>query len=251
MATVQGECGKIEIFCDFTGEENPVALTADYLSVGPFICGGEGIEETDGGGAICWTENYNLNGVIELTSSVTDLDTTALMTGEMFDVAKMAPIVMEVRTQFVDLDAKVCFVGFSDAVTRDMGLADIMDPSTGTTVGMAASDAIGFMYSSELTEDEMWHCPYVGGTTAAETVSTNIESGVDAVAGDWQILRLEIDPNGTARWYIDNVIKQTVEGAVSTTVDLAFVCAIGANSGEVAVQKVDYILIRANRDWTV
>lgn len=251
MATIQGECGKVEIFCDFTGEEKVIANTLDYLSVGPFICGGEGIEETDAGAAIVDTTAYNLNGVVELTSSVTNLDTTALMTGMLYDVALMAPIVMEVRCQFVDLDAKVCFIGLTDVCTRDVGLADVMDPSTGTTMGLAASDLIGFMYSSELTEDEMWHLPYRGGTTAGPTVSTNIESGIDAVAGEYNILRLEIDPNATARWYIDGVLKQTVETACSTTVEMGFMCAIGANAGEVAVIKVDYILIRANRDWTV
>ena len=251
MATVQGECGLIEIFCDFTGEEKKITSTTDSESVGPFICGGEGIEDSDAGAVIVDTTAYNLNGVIELIGSDEDLDTTALMTGMMFDVALMAPIMMEARVQFPDMDDKAIFIGFTDACTRDVSIVDVLDSSAGTTLGIAASDVVGFSLSSELTEDEMWHCPYAGGSTTTPTVSTNVESGVDAVAGEYNILRLEIDPNGTARWYVDNVLKQTVTGACSTTVEMGFMAASGSNTTEFSVTKIDYILIRANRDWTV
>ena len=78
------------------------------------------------------------------------------------------------------------------------------------------------------------------------------QSGVDAVLAEWNILRVEVDPNGTARWYVDGVLKQTVTGAVSTTADIAAVllieCKDTAGAEEV---DVDYILVEANRDWTV
>jgi hypothetical protein len=251
MATIQGSCGLITVFCDFTGQEKVVLNTEDSESVGPFICGGEGIEDNDAGAVIVDTTAYNLNGVIELVSANENLDTIALMTGMMYDVALMAPIVMEVRVQLVDLDAKAIFVGFNDVCTRSVTTTAILDPSTGTTMGLAASDLIGFMFSSELTEDDMWHMPYRGGTTTGPTVTTDVESGINAVAGEYNILRLEIDPNGTARWYIDNILKQTVKGACSTTVEMGFMAAVGANEGTAAVIKIDYILVRANRDWTV
>ena len=95
----------------------------------------------------------------------------------------------------------------------------------------------------------MWHMVYNGGTTTGQVDTTEIE-GVDAVAGEWQILRLEVDPNGDARWYIDGDLKQTVEGAISTTTDLAACCAVYENSGaDVAIMDVDYLLVTANRDF--
>jgi hypothetical protein len=62
---------------------------------------------------------------------------------------------------------------------------------------------------------------------------------------------LEITPTGTARWYIDGVLKKTVSGAASTTTDYAVVLAAGANTTELAIFDCDYILVEANRDWTV
>jgi hypothetical protein len=197
------------------------------------------------------TTAYNLNGVIELISANVDLDCTALMTGMMFDVGLMGPITMEVRVQFPDLEDKAVFIGFNDVCTRAVNSTAVLDSSTATTLGIAASDVIGFSFSSELTEDDMWHMPYAGGSEATPTVSTDVESGINAVSGEYNILKLEIDPDGTARWYIDNILKQTVEGACSTTVEMGFMAASGANTTEFAITKIDYILVRANRDWTV
>ena len=71
------------------------------------------------------------------------------------------------------------------------------------------------------------------------------------MAGEFQVLRLEVAPNGTARWYIDGVLKQTKTGAVSTTTDLAVVALIEAKSAAIEYAYLDYVYVRANRDWTV
>ena len=65
------------------------------------------------------------------------------------------------------------------------------------------------------------------------------------------VLRVEIDNNGTARWFINGVLKQTKAGAASTTVDLAAVVLLEANGGAVETADLDYILVTAARDWTV
>ena len=65
------------------------------------------------------------------------------------------------------------------------------------------------------------------------------------------MLRLEIDTNGTARWYIDGVLKQTVVGAVSTSVDLALLLGVETKGNAIETMDVDYLLLQANRDWTV
>jgi len=58
-------------------------------------------------------------------------------------------------------------------------------------------------------------------------------------------------PNGTASWYIDGVLKKTVEGAASTSTDVAVCLAAAANTTEFAIMDVDYLMVEANRDWTV
>ena len=92
---------------------------------------------------------------------------------------------------------------------------------------------------------------YNGGTTTGETTIANIDANDDAVAGEFQVLRLEIADNGTARWYIDGVLKQTKKGAISTSVDVGLLAMIEARSAAIEYAYIDYISVSANRDWTV
>ncbi|MCH8168252.1 MAG: hypothetical protein IIC03_10050, partial [Proteobacteria bacterium] len=67
----------------------------------------------------------------------------------------------------------------------------------------------------------------------------------------WQILRLEVDTNGTVRWFVNGKLKQTVVGAASTTSNCAALLALACNGGGANTLEVDYLLAKANRDWTV
>lgn len=243
----QSECGKIRLFNDFFGMGAAyVALTADADPAGDFYIGGEGHEDSGAGAA--YLQADALSGVVRLTSGKTDKDTEFIGTDICLDVALMAPIIVEARVRFSDLDDKAAFIGLTSVLTLDEQLDDVIDYSAATTVTLTATLA-GFFLSSEFTDDEDWHMVYNGGTTTGETTTSSIDADDDAVAGEWQVLRLEVDPNGTARWYIDGVLKQTVEGAISTSTDLAACAAITANTTTAAVMDVDYFLVEANRDW--
>ena len=247
----QNEHGRIRIFEDFLGAEWPVAETADdSMNYGQFRVIGQGKEQNDSGITGGETDP-NLNGVVCLTTTDEAEHTCGLTTSKCLDVALMGPIVAECRLQFADLDTKEFYFGLTD-VNDDTAILEggNLHGAT-TTFTLTASDLCGFHLSAELTEDEMWHCVYNGGTTTGETDSTDVESGVDAVAGEYNILRLEVDPNGTARWYIDGVLKQTVAGAVSTTTDLALLCMVEAKGSAIEYVSVDYIALSCNRDWTV
>jgi len=243
----QSGLGKIKLFNDFFGAAGtPIASTDDAVPLGDFYSGGEGNE--DAGAGCDYINSDALSGVARLTSGATDLDTCFIGTDISFDVALMAPIVIEARVRFVDLDAKAAFIGLTSILTMDEQMDDIIDYSAATTVTLTATLA-GFFLSSEFTDDEDWHMVYNGGTTTGVTTTTSIDADDDAVAGEWQVLRLEVDPNGDCRWYIDGVLKQSVATAISTTTDLAVCCGVTANSAEAAVMDVDYLLVEANRDW--
>ena len=98
---------------------------------------------------------------------------------------------------------------------------------------------------------EDWHGIHNGGSATASTTTTTVDLNDDAVAGEFQVLRLEVTKDGTARWYIDGVLLQTVVGAVSTTTDFAVCLASAANASEVAIVHVDYLLVECGRDWTI
>ena len=62
---------------------------------------------------------------------------------------------------------------------------------------------------------------------------------------------MEVMSNGTAYWYIDGVLKKTVTGAASTTTNVAVCLAAAANTTQLVVLECDYLLVEANRDWTI
>ena len=240
----QGEVGRIRLFNDFFGVGDTLALTADTADLGAFYAGGEGFEDSDAGIA----GKDALSGVVTITSGNTDADTTFIGTHIGLDVGLMGTIVLETRVQLPDLDTKEIFFGLTSILSVDEQLEDIVINASATTITMPA-DLVGFYLSSELTDDEDWHGIYSGGTATASTTTTAVDLDDDAVAGEWQILRLEVDTNGTCRWYIDGDLKQTGEGACSTTTELAVCLAAAANTTELAIMDVDYLLVKANRDW--
>ena len=239
--------GKIRLFNNFTGVPNLLAETTDTIILGDFFAGGEGIEDTDAGVATL----AGPNGILRITSANDDADTTFVGTNIMFDVGLMGPIVLEARVQLPDLDTKEIFFGLTSILTIDEQLQDIVINSSATALTLVA-DLCGFYLSDELTDDEDWHGIYNGGSAAAGgTTTADVDLNDDAVAGEWQVLRLEVDPNGDARWFIDGSLKQSVAGACSTTSDFAAVLACGANTTQLVIADLDYLLVTANRDWTV
>ena len=247
----QASKGRIEIFEDFIGAEDIVANTAATRTFGTagLRVIGQGIAETDSG--IVLLESDGLNGVGRLTTTNEDAHSIGLTTATMFDVGKMGTIVLEARVQFENLDTKEFYFGLTD-VNAD---ATILEGGTmvgnGTTMTLTASDLCGFYLSAELTDDEDFHAVFNGGTTTGETVSTSLDLDDDAVAGEWDVLRLEVGNNGTARWFVNGVLKKTQAGAVSTSTDLAALLMVATYGAAIETVDVDYIHITANRDWTV
>lgn len=242
----QSGCGKIRLFNDFFGVSNYLTLGADTGPAKDFYLGGFAFADNDAGAS--YLQSNALGGVIKLTSGNIDQDMTFIGTDICFDVGLMAPIVIEARVRFVDLDDKAAFIGLTSILTLNAQMSDIIDRGGNTTTTLTA-ELCGFHLSSKYTDDQDWHGVYKGGTTTGETTSTNTDLDADAVAGKWQILRLEVAPNGTAEWFIDGVLEQTVKGAISTSTDLAVVCGVGANTTEFAIMDVDYLLVTTNRDW--
>jgi len=238
--------GRIRLFNDFASVGNTLALTADTAQLGDFYAGGEGFEDNDAGIA----GKDALSGVVTITSANTDADTTFIGTHIAFDVGLMGPIALEARVQLPDLDTKEIFFGLTSILSVDEQLEDIVQNASATTITMPA-DLVGFYLSDELTTVAGdWHAINNGGTATATTTTTNGQLNNVAVAGEWQVLRLEVMPNGTAYWYIDGVLKKTVENAASTSTNMAVCLAAAANTTQLAIFDCDYLMVEANRDWT-
>lgn len=249
MATVQSDNGKIYLFEDFC-KTYPVAGTdAGAVPFGDFSVVGQGIAETDSG--IVGLTADGLAGIGQFTTTDEDIHAMGVQTSTAFDVGKMAPIVAECRVRFDVITTGEFFFGFSDVCTDLAIIEGALFHGNTVTITNSASDGAGFLLSSELTNSDEWHYVYNGGSATAQTVSTSAELDTDVVAGDFQILRLELDNNGTVRWYIDGVLKKTVEGAVATTTDMCLSCLVESKTTACKTADVDYVMVSANRDWTV
>ncbi|KKL82241.1 hypothetical protein LCGC14_1986730 [marine sediment metagenome] len=243
--------GKIRLFEDFLGAELIIAhaATVGFISGGDFKVIGDGVAINDSGITILDADGLSGVGVLNTTNE--DKKGIHLATTKMFDVTLMAPLVAECRVRFVDLDTKQFFMGFSDQNGDDLSLEDdLISNDAANTLTLTSSNLVGFLYDEALTDDEDWHMVYNGGTTTGETDSRNIDANSDQVAGEWKVLRVEVDPNGTARWYVNGAIKQTKAGAVSLTADLAATCGVEAKDATLELAHLDYFLVTANRDWT-
>jgi len=251
MATIQSGIGRVSIFEDFLGPEDIIAETAASRTLGKFRVVGQASTETDAGITID-ESTIPLNGVCTLITDNADKATTGLATSKAFEAASCGTMVAEMRIQFADMLTK-CFVfAFTNENADGVDIEDDTISTSGTTLTISADDFVGFWFEAETTAyTTSWHGIYKGGTTTEPTLSTEVDFPLNLiVAGDWQILRIEIDPDGTARWYIDGTLLQTVAGACSTTEDLAVVALLGSHSA-LENAYIDYISVSANRDWTV
>jgi len=250
--TTQSGLGRIELFDDFCGPEIPVANAIAYGTsaggcnyyIGPYKVTGD-LGETDTG---VLGMDGTVNGVVRVSGNNENGKGVAIGTGIHFSPVLNGTLVAETRVQRAAVTAGVVFFGFCD-VNAD----DVAEPltSTGTTLTLTASDICGFVIDSQLTATATWHMPYNGGTTTGATDSTAVVSYVVAVLAEWDILRVEIAVNGTAFWYINGELKQTVANAVSTTVVQGAYVACFGTTGTAASVDVDYLYVSCNRDWTV
>ncbi len=242
--------GKIRLFNDFHSVRGAVADSADVATLGlePFFAGGEGFEDNDAG--IIFLAGPT--GFATLTGANTDADMSFIGTQISFDVGLQGTIVLETRIQMPDLDTKEIFFGLTSILTLDEQLEDIVINSSATAITLVA-DLVGFYFSDELTASATgWHGIHAGGTAAdSATVANVVLPSSTVVANTWQILRLEVDTNGDTRWFINGDLKQSVAKAASTTTDVAVCLGLGANTTELVIIDVDYLLVTANRDWTV
>ncbi len=242
--------GKIVLFNDFHNIRGLIGDTADTATQGlePFFAGGEGFEDTDAGLIFL----AGPNGTATMTAANTDADTSFIGTQISFDVGLQGTIVLETKVQFPDVDTKEVFFGLTSILSLDEQLEDIVINSSATALTLVA-DLVGFYFSDELTASATsFHGIHAGGSAAdSSTVADVVLGQSTVVANEWMILRLEVDNNGDARWFVNSDLKQSVSGAASTTTDVAVCLAFAANTTELVVGDIDYLKIKCNRDWTI
>ena len=243
----QSGCGKIRLFEDFLGGpdvavSNTDAIKTSAASAGPFSMYGS-LAETDCGLVLLG----KASGYGRITG--TDEDGYGLSIGTEVNMspALNGPIIVEARVEHQALTTRTTFVGLM-ATAAD----DIAEPITcATTVLTKVCACVGFLYNSELTTSALWYMPYLLATDSTQT-STNVASSQVPVAAESDILRLVVNSDGSAEWWINGKLEQIVGAGVAatTTTLMAAIAGTWGTTTTVSDLDIDYLLVEANRDWT-
>ncbi len=245
----QGEEGRILLFHDFCGPEIPVLNAVAYGTdaggtayfLNDFKLIGD-LAETDTGAA----STAKANGYILLSGNNENGKGAAIATEISLSPALNGTIVVEARLERAVLTAGVIFVGLAGTLADD-----VAEPvtSTGTTITKVVP-CLGFLLDSQLTAaDGLWHMPFLLASDTTQT-STDVEASQTAVATESDVVRLEVDIDGTARWLINGKLEQTQTNAATTTTLMGACVGCWGTTGTAATVDVDYLLVMANRDWT-
>ena len=243
--------GRIRYFHDFLGAEVPVANAVAYgttaggcsYSIGDFRLVGD-LANTDSG----LITLSKASGWGRLTSSAAaDADGCALATEVCLSPALNGTIVLEARVELAALTARHVFFGL-------MGTAadNIAEATTNTTLTITkVVPCLGFLHDSQMTYGTHWFMPYLLAADTDQT-STGIQGSQTIVAAEADVLRLEVDSDGGARWYVNGKLEQTVAAglAATTTTLMAAVLGVWSTTTTVGSVDVDFIEVSANRDWT-
>lgn len=242
--------GRIRLFDDFCGPEIPVATNVAYGTtaggcnyyIGPFKVVGD-LAETDSG----VVATSKANGWVTLTINDEDGKGVGLGTEVCFSPVLNGPLILEARVETSALTARSLFIGFAGTVADD-----VAEPVTSTTTTITkVVPCLGFILDSQLTAGTYWHMPYILASDTTQT-STGVVASQAAVAAEADVLRLEVDADGGARWYINGKLEQTVGAGLAATPTTLLGMIVGGwgTTTTAADMAVDFIEVCANRDWT-
>lgn len=158
------------------------------------------------------------------------------------------PMVMEAGVTCAALTNVSIFVGWTDNAGLEFPIA-----ISGTTLTTNATDAVGFLFSTAATAATKWQIVSVAGDVdgALTTVNTNLP-----VATTFQSFRVEVNPDGTAYFFIDGVqvgigtsLTRTTgrNAAITKTVLMTPIVAVRTETTAAKTVYVDYGYVQKGR----
>jgi hypothetical protein len=199
---------RIAIFDDFIGDAmdarwNIVEGTDSATSAESILAGGIG-------------------GVLRLTTGDAGTGLAADMiqlTQALQWQASNGDLVIEVRAKLSAITVCYCFIGFTDVTTLE---APIESAGSANTLTSNATDAVGFMFDTRMTDDNWW---LVGVATNVDATHQNM--GAAPVADTYATFRVEVSSAGVATFYYNGAqVGTAMTGAVTAAADLTPTIAV-------------------------
>lgn len=156
--------------------------------------------------------------------------------------ANAGGLALEAKIKLAAITSVSCFVGFTDTKALEQPIYSAGSVDTITT---DATDAVGFMFDTAMTTGQ-WHLVGV----KADVDASKMASGVAPVAGAETILRVEVDTDGSAEFYIDGNFVGTGRMANAVTPTVALTPHYGIRPKSAVAGKlmtIDYAYTAADR----
>lgn len=216
-----------ELYDDFVG---PVLSTFNWLVY----------KGSDGGAAFPAIAVAN-DGTVALTTSSGGASTMAVNGAQLNSSlnwkAVNGGLIFEARVNLSSLASTAAFIGFTNESTSLQMPAN--SAGSGNTITQTANDAVGFLFDTANTAQTFFLVGNAAGVAATPQVLANAP-----VASTYNVLRIELGTDGSAKFYIDGVMVGTVmTGAVTPTVALAPVFATFARTTAAKTLTVDYAFV--------
>lgn len=184
-----------------------------------------------------------VNGVLRVRSS--DSNTSVAADGASLVQylqwrASQGGLTLEARVALDAITTTSAFIGFTDSLALEQ---PIFSAASGNTLTTDATDAVGFMFDTRMTADNLW---LVG--VANNVDATAQDTLVAPVAGTYIKLRVELSTTGVATFYINDVqVGTTMAAAVTPSVLLTPVIFTRSLVAADRNVDVDYVSVSALR----
>ncbi len=167
-----------------------------------------------------------IGGVLRVTTGAAGTGLAAdlsQMTQALQWQASNGGLTLQARLKLSAITTCYVFIGFTDVATLE---APIESANSANTLTSNASDAVGFMFDTRMTNDTWW---LVG--VKADTDATHQNTGYAPVADDYATFRIELTSTGAADFFYNGVqVGTRMSAAITATTDLTPTLAVGKTS---------------------
>lgn len=187
-----------------------------------------------------------IGGLLRLTSGNDDANGTQAtdasgVTSYLNWQASNGGLAMQARVKVSRITDAYIFVGFTDVITVEL---PIISAASANTITTNATDAVGFMFDTNMTADNWW---LVGVATDVDATAQNVGSA--PVAAQFVELRVEVSATGVADFYINGLhVGTAMTGALTPAADLTpCVYVSNADGTSTVTLDIDYIQVEMDR----
>lgn len=202
------------------------------------------VEGTDSATSVHALDADDPNGVLVFTTGDAGTGLAADMiqlTRDLHWRAADGGLEIEARFSLSAITTCYVFLGFTDVVTLE---GPIVSAASGNTLTSNASDAVGIMFDTRMTDDKWW---LVGVDTDVDATAQN--STYAPVAATYETWKIAVSSAGVATFYRNGTLVGTAMAA-SVTPSIALTPTFAVSKTSVAASmtaNLDYISVRKER----